>query len=52
MLDPESLWEFVHYLAEVIVNGDYQNSWLAMLPDGIQQPMFAVGQALAGWLGK
>lgn len=51
MPDGEALWSFVHYIAEVITNGDYQNGWLAALPSGIQQSMYEVGQALAGWLG-
>lgn len=50
-LDGESLLEFVHYVAEIIVNGDYENVWLGMLPNDAEQAVWEMGQFLAAWLG-
>lgn len=51
MPDGTALWNFVHYIAEVIVNGDAANGWLTLMPSDIQQSLFEVGTALVGWLG-
>lgn len=50
-MDPESLYEFMHYLAQIIVNGAYNNSWLAQLPVKLQPHLLIVGKTLAAWLG-
>lgn len=51
MVDGESVYHFAKYIAQIIVDGDYMNAYLTMLPADIQAAMFEVGKWLAGSLG-
>jgi len=50
-MDPESLYEFMHYIAQIIVSGAYNNSWLAQMPAKLQPHLLIVGKWLSQALG-
>lgn len=43
------LW--VKYLCEIVLTGNYDNSWLYLLPGEMQECIWEVGKWLAGLLG-
>jgi hypothetical protein len=52
MINPDALWNWVHWLCQLVVNGDYGNVYLQLLPTEAQETMYHAGEFLAAWMGK